>query len=140
MYNVGPGPDERALYLTFGTAPSVSEAVELEFFQFLPNLADDPAPGTYRAQDSAKQGTRLMSGTLLRIIGGKFNQRFPMSDSSASTVTEATSDCVSGSLSVGFRRRESTASTPEVTVHGSFVAERVQSYSELPHPVSVPEA
>jgi hypothetical protein len=135
VYNLGPGPDDRAMYLTVsGRGP---RAVDINFFQSLDKNAEVPRVGTYRAQYGSIVGDPTMGGEVLFPLDGKLSQMFPVADSSTVTLTAVTHDRVYGTLSL-IARQHPPGDTLTVRVEATFEAERVPYFESLPRPMTRP--
>ena len=135
VYNNGPTPDDRAMYLVLSAGGGKQSSVEIEFFQFLEANATSPKAGTYRTRYGALGGDPTLGGSILYLENGKLIQVFPVEDSSTVKLSEVTPDRVTGSVSMVLKRNVSSA-VPDVRISGTFQAVRVQNWEDLPRPVS----
>lgn len=135
VYNNGPTPNDRAMYLVLSTGGETQGPMEIEFFQFLEANANSPKAGIYRTRYGALGGDPTMGGNVLFVENSKLNQVFPVEDSSTVTLLEVTAERVSGRISMVLKKNASAA-MPDVRIHGTFEAVRVQQFEDLPRPVS----
>lgn len=137
VYNPGPGPEQRAMYLTFGTTPQADPPLEVEFFQLLSNNQESPTAGTFPAQYGATSDDAAMGGNVLLLRDAGRTQYFPIREQSNVTLAEVEQECVRGQVAMVVRRQYGGADSVG-TVVGTFTARRVLSFGDLPHPLSSP--
>lgn len=129
VYNNGPTPSQRAMYLAVGTREARKDAFSLEAFQFLPDNAEGPSPGTYGIRYGALGGDPTMSGSVMIWEGSALTQFFPGSEFDSVSLEAVTRDRVSGRFQV---TRIPSGGVFGMTIRGTFMAERVERYEDLP--------
>jgi hypothetical protein len=132
VYNPGPTPSQRAMYLLIGTRESGPGAVSVELFQFLPDNQEHPSPGTFGAQYGALGGDPAMGASVLVWVQTGMRQLYPVGAENSVTLEEVTPTRVTGRLRMNLRYGESSSLTPVMVVHGTFVADRVGRFEDLP--------
>jgi len=136
VYANGPSPDDRAMYLALGGSRG-GESIEIIFFQFLPQKADSPEPGSYGARYGAMGGDPTMGGDILRRRGSRMNQLFPVEAKSTVTLEEVSTERIRGHISLVILENH-PAADPEVHLEATFEAVRSPYFEDLPRPVSHP--
>lgn len=137
VYNNGPTPNDRAMYLVLSAGNKTQGPIEIERFQFLEANASGPKAGTYRARYGALGGDPTMGGSALFLGDITLTQVYPVEESSTVTLLEVTPDRLSGNLSMVLKKNSSSA-LPDVRISGTFKAVRVEirrtSTSSVPFP------
>ena len=118
------------MYLLLATPSRRPSGVELELFQFLPDLQETPLEGTFLVGDGTLSGTRAMGGDLRVWRDTTLKQFVPVGGDDSISVSIVAPDTVTGRLHLTmvepYRGRGS------VTVRGSFAAVRVARFDALP--------
>jgi hypothetical protein len=135
VYNQGPGTDERALYLTLGTAHQTAPPLEIELYQILPNKHESPTAGSYKAGYDGLGGDFFMVGDVRTVENERVKQYLPIREQSSVMLAEVTPECVQGQLDMVVVAQNVRDADSVATVVGTFTARRVRSYTDLPHPV-----
>jgi hypothetical protein len=136
VYNNGPGPEDRAMYLALGgSAPG--QTLEVVLYQSLPANAEVPMAGSYAARWGSMAGDPTMGGDVLRRRGSRMNQLFPIEEESTGLLEEVTHDRIRGRLSLWIVESHPAADSPAL-LEGTFEAVRVSHFEDLPRPVSHP--
>ena len=128
VYNVGPYDVDRAMYLVLATPERRPSAIELELFQFLPDLQEMPLEGTFPVAGLTLGETTTMSGSLR--VWSDTTRKLLQSHGGSVTVHLVTPDSITGNLHV-----ELVGTWPghgPVTINSTFKAVRVAQFEELP--------
>lgn len=133
VYNPGPTPNQRAMYLVLGTREPKPGAFSLELFQFLADNQETPVPGTYAVRYGALGGDPAMGGDVHVWVDTAMTQLFPTGKTDSLTLQTVSLEHVSGTFSIALQYDwGSSNAPPAMTIHGTFVADRVERYEDLP--------
>ena len=133
VYNPGPTPSQRAMYIALGTREPKPGAFSLELFQFLADNQETPSPGTYAVRYGALGGDPAMGGDVHIWVDTAMAQLFPMSTTDSLTLETVSPEHVSGTFSIALQYYLGSSNTsPAMTIYGTFVADRVERYEDLP--------
>jgi hypothetical protein len=136
VYNNGPGPADRAMYLALGGSAS-GQMLEVVLYQSLPAYAEVPVAGSYSARWGSMAGDPTMGGDVLRRRGPRMNQLFPIEEESTVVLEEVGHDRIRGRLSLRIVEQH-PAADPAALLEGTFEAVRAPHFEDLPRPVSHP--
>jgi hypothetical protein len=132
VYNPGPTPSQRAMYLALGTREPKPGAFSLELFQFLADYQETPSPGTFAVRYGALGGDPAMGGDVRVWVDTAMTQLFPTSTTDSLTLETVSPEHASGTFSIALQYWGSSNASPAMTIHGTFVADRVERYEDLP--------
>lgn len=127
VYNPGPTPDTRSLYVRLAAGDTADLGIEVELAVVLAPNQDIPAPGTYTFGTGGPGSVSYGSNLIWR--GGPLTQYVAYTAPSTLTIETSTAERITGRFSMEATEQQRSE---RVAVSGVFSAERVDRFEDLP--------